>query len=81
MAVSIDFETGIYVKYREQQTKTQTGINVSDVKPSATKLIASSENDSVVLGKANFREKTWEHERCSNPVVLFIQNIFPFLIG
>ena len=81
MAVSIDFETGIYVKYSGQQTKTQTGANVSDLRPSAPKLIASSENDSVVLVIATFREKTWEHERCSNPVLLFIQNIFPFLIG
>ena len=71
----------VFTLIAEQQTKTQTGANVSDVRPSAPKLIASSENDSVVLVKATFREKTREHERCSNPVLLFIQNIFPFLIG
>ena len=60
MAVSTDFENGIYVKYSEQQTKTQTDANVSDVRPSTPKLIAtdSSENDPVVLVKATFRGKT-----------------------
>ena len=60
LAVSTDFENGIYVKYGEQQTKTQIYENVSDVRPSAPKLIAtdSSENDLGALGKVTFRGKT-----------------------